>query len=79
MQNIAGLEIHEHEKSKRIINISLDDEIIKKLIFPFNKFDLTALELKPFTRFTIAKSLDDLTNNKLSCLLYTSPSPRDRG
>ena len=29
MQNIVGLEIHEHEKSKRIINISLDDEIIK--------------------------------------------------
>ena len=28
----------------------------EKLIFPFNKFDLTALELKPFTRFTIAKS-----------------------
>ena len=66
MQNITGLEIHEHEKLKRIINISLDDEIIKKLIFPFNKFDLTALELKPFTRFTISKSLDDLTNNKLS-------------
>ena len=63
MQNINGLEIQEHKKSKRIINISLDDEIIKKLIFPFNKFDLTALELKPFTRFTIAKSLDDLTNN----------------
>ena len=69
MQNIAGLEIQEHEKSKRIININLDDEIIKKLIFPFNKFDLTALELKPFTRFTIAKSLDDLTNNKLSKLM----------
>ena len=31
MQNIAGLEINEHEKSKRIINIGLDDEIIKKL------------------------------------------------
>ncbi len=69
MQNIVGLEIQEHEKSKRIININLDDEIIKKLIFPFNKFDLTALELKPFTRFTIAKSLDDLTNNKLSKLM----------
>ena len=69
MQNIPGLEIQEHEKSKRIINVNLDDEIIKKLIFPFNKFDLTALELKPFTRFTIAKSLDDLTNNKLSKLM----------
>ena len=69
MQNIPGLEIQEHEKSKRIINVNLDDEIIKKLIFPFNKFNLTALELKPFTRFTIAKSLDDLTNNKLSKLM----------
>ena len=69
MQNISGFEIQEHEKSKRIIKISLDDEIIKKLIFPFNKFDLTALELKPFTRFTIAKSLDNLTNNKLSKLM----------
>ena len=69
MQNISGFEIQKHEKSKRIIKISLDDEIIKKLIFPFNKFDLTALELKPFTRFTIAKSLDNLTNNKLSKLM----------
>ena len=79
MQNIAGLEIHEHEKSKRIINISLDDEIIKKLIFPFIKFDLTALELKPFTRFTIAKSLDDLTNNKLSELMNKILRDRDTG
>ena len=79
MQNIAGLEIHEHEKSKRIINISLTDEIIKKLIFPFNKFDLTALELKPFTRFTIAKSLDDLTNNKLSELMSKILRDRDTG
>ena len=79
MQNISGLEIHEHEKSKRIINISLDDEIIKKLIFPFNKFDLTALELKPFTRFTIAKSLDDLTNNKLSELMNKILRDRDTG
>ena len=79
MQNIAGLEIQEHEKSKRIININLDDEIIKKLIFPFNKFDLTALELKPFTRFTIAKSLDDLTNNKLSELMNKILRDRSTG
>ncbi len=67
------------EKSKRIININLDDEIIKKLIFPFNKFDLTALELKPFTRFTIAKSLDDLTNNKLSELINKILRDRSTG
>ena len=59
MQNINGIEITEHDKSKRIIKISLENEIIDKLIFPFNKFDLTSLELRPFTRFTLAKSLDD--------------------
>ena len=65
MEKISGLTISEHNNSKRIINIEIENEIIEKLIFPFNKFDLTALELKPFTRFTIAKSLDDLTDNKL--------------
>ena len=58
MEKIFGIDVYEHEKSKRILNIRLNDEIIEKIIFPFNKFDLTALELKPFTRFTIAKSLE---------------------
>ena len=79
MKKIAGLDIQDHEKSKRIINIKLEDEIIEKLIFPFNKFDLTALELKPFTRFTIAKSLDDLTNNKLSELMNSIIRDRSTG
>jgi len=79
MENISGIEIQEHEKSKRILNIELKDEIIKKLIFPFNKFDLTALELKPFTRFTLAKSLDDLTDNKLSELMNKIITDRSTG
>ena len=79
MENISGLVISEHNKSKRIINIEIEDEIIKKLIFPFNKFDLTSLEFKPFTRFTIAKSLDDITNNKLSKLMSTIIKDRSMG
>ena len=79
MEKIDGIEIHNHKDSNRILNIQLDDEIIKKLIFPFNKFDLTALELKPFTRFTIAKSLDDLTNNKLSKLMNSIIRDRSTG
>ena len=62
MEEIKGLNISPHEKSKRIINIQIEDEILDKLIFPFNKFNITALEYKPFTRFTLAKSLDDLTS-----------------
>ena len=79
MEKISGLVISEHNNSKRIINIEIEDEIIKKLIFPFNKFDLTSLELKPFTRFTIAKSLDDLTNNKLSELMNSIIRERETG
>ena len=79
MKNITGINIQEHDQSKRIVKISLENEIIDKLIFPFNKFDLTALELKPFTRFTLAKSLDDLTNNKLSQLMNSIIRDRSTG
>ena len=79
MQKITGIEIQKHDKSNRIIKISLENDIIDKLIFPFNKFDLTALELKPFTRFTLAKSLDDITNNKLSELMNSIIRDRSTG
>ena len=79
MQKINGIDIQEHDQSNRIVKISLENDIVDKLIFPFNKFDLTALELKPFTRFTLAKSLDDLTNNKLSELMNSIIRDRSTG
>ena len=77
MQKIQGFDISEHEKSKRIVSIKIEDEILDKLIFPFNKFNITTLEYKPFTRFTLAKSLDDLTLSKLS--KFMNSIIRDRG
>ena len=79
MQKIDGFEINEHKTSCRIIDIKINEEIIDKLIFPFNKFDIAALEYKPFTRFTIAKSLDDLTSNKLNKLLNSILRERNSG
>ena len=79
IENIDGFEINFNENSKRIINIDVSDEILNKLIFPFNKFDITALEYKPFTRFTIAKSLDDLSDNKLSKFLNKIIRDRNTG
>ena len=69
IETIDGFEISPNKISPRIIDIKIKNETIEKLIFPFKKFDLTAIEYKPFTRFTIAKSLDDLSQNKLSILL----------
>ena len=79
IKKIKGFDIYNHEKSSRILNIDIDDEILNKLIFPFNKFDITALEYKPFTRFTIAKSLDDLSNNELSVFLNETIKDRKTG
>ena len=44
MQKIEGFEITEHEKSKKIISIKIEEENIDKLIFPINKFAITTLE-----------------------------------
>ena len=79
MNKISGIHVSNHNKSKRIIDIKIEDEILEKLIFPFNKFDVTALEYKPFTRFTLAKSLDDLTSNQLSKLMNKIIRDRDTG
>ena len=79
IEKIDGFEIYSNEKSKRIINIDIDDEVLNKLIFPFNKFDITALEYKPFTRFTIAKSLDDLSDNNLSKFINKVIRDRNTG
>ena len=79
LRDLQGFDISSHEKSNRIINIKIKDETIDRLIFPFKKFDLTALEYKPFTRFTIAKALDDTTSGKLSLLLNSIVKNRDTG
>ena len=76
---IEGLDISTNNKSNRITNLYLKDEFIEKLIFPFKRFDITALEYKPFTRFTLAKNLDDLTQNKLSKLVNSILKDRTKG
>ena len=76
---LSGFEISYHEKSNRVINIKIEDEIIDRLAFPFKKFNITALEYKPFTRFTIAKSLDETASNKLSNFLNEIIKDRQTG
>jgi protein CsiD len=61
--------IFEIISSNRIIDIQIKDKIVSDLVSLFFNFDLTAIEYKPFTRFTVAKYLDDLSNNELSKFL----------
>ena len=79
MQKIPGIEISKNQHSNRIIEIIIKEESLDKLIFPFKKFDITALEYKPFARFTIAKSLDELFSNQLSKFLHLILTDRNTG
>ena len=79
LKDIEGFEISFHEKSKRIVNIQIEDQVIERLIFPFKKFDVTALEYKPFTRFTIAKSLNDIASGELGDFLNSILRNRNSG
>jgi len=76
MIKISGFKISKHHSSNRIINIQIKEKTLEKLSEKFSRFDLTAIEYKPFTRFTIAKYLDDLTNNELG--KYLNDILRDR-
>tara|TARA_X000000368_G_scaffold418562_1_gene418733 strand:- start:1063 stop:1968 length:906 start_codon:yes stop_codon:yes gene_type:complete len=74
-----SLDLKNHEKSKRLKILEIKETYLEKLIFPFNKFDITSLEYKPFSRFTLAKSLDDIYKSELSKNLNKILKNRETG
>ena len=57
--------IEDHNASKRVRVIKFKEADLDRLIFPFKKHTILSLEYKPFTRFSLAKSLDEVFNNNL--------------
>ena len=71
--------IKQHLKSKRVQVITFQESDLDKLIFPFKKHSITSLEYKPFSRFSLAKSLDEVFQNKLSKTLIETINNRETG
>ena len=71
--------ISDHKNSKRVRVIKLQEVDLDKLIFPFKKHSITSLEYKPFSRFSLAKSLDEVFENKLSKTLIEILNNRETG
>ena len=71
--------ISEHKNSKRIQVIRLQESDLDKLIFPFKKHTITSLEYKPFSRFTLAKSVDEVFEGKLGESLVKILNDRESG
>ena len=74
-----SLEIKDHSISKRIKVIQIQESELDKLIFPFNKHSIQSLEYKPFSRFSLAKSVDDVFSGELSKVLNTTLKDRNTG
>ena len=73
------IEASNHPKSKRIKLIKIKEQELDKLIFPFNKHTIQSLEYKPFSRFSLAKSVDDFFSGELSKALNTILKDRNTG
>ena len=69
--------VKDHKESKRVQVIKFKEEDLDRLIFPFKKHSITSLEYKPFTRFSIAKSIDEVFDNKLGETLLKILNDRD--
>ena len=71
--------IKEHSQSKRIQVLKLPESDLDKLLFPLKKHTITSLEYKPFSRFSLAKSLDEVFENKLGKKLVEILNNRELG
>ena len=74
-----SLNIKDHSISKRIKVIQIQETELDKLIFPFNKHSIQSLEYKPFSRFSLAKSVDNVFSGELSKILSTTLKDRNTG
>ena len=73
------IEITNHSSSKRIKLIKIKEQELDKVIFPFNKHTIESLEYKPFSRFSLAKSVDDVFSGELSKVLNATLKDRNTG
>ena len=74
-----SFDIFDHKNSKRVRSIKLKEGDLDRLVFPFKKHSITSLEYKPFSRFSLAKSLDEVFDNKLSQNLVKILNDRETG
>ena len=73
------IEALNHTASKRIKLRKIKEQELDKLIFPFNKHTIQSLEYKPFSRFSLAKSVDDVFSGELSKILSKTMKDRNTG
>lgn len=79
MEKISGLTIKEHESSKRLIDIKIDNDFLDQVKNQFDQNDLLDIEYKPFLRFHLANIFNEIFNKKIHKLIKSILQNREQG
>jgi len=79
MENISGLKIENHHKSKRLKLITILKPALDNLIKKFSSIDLLDLEYKPFLRFYLAEECNKTFGGKIRSLFENILNDRNQG
>ncbi len=79
MEKISGLTIKEHESSKRLIDIKIDNDFLDQVKNQFDQNDLLDIEYKPFLRFHLANIFNEIFDKKIHKLIKSILQNREQG
>ena len=79
MEKISGLTIKEHESSKRLIDIKIDNDFLDQAKNQFDQNELLDIEYKPFLRFHLANIFNEIFDKKIHKLIKSILQNREQG
>lgn len=79
MEKVSGLEIIEHQASRRLIDIKIKNDFLDEVKTQFDNHELMDIEYKPFLRFHIADIFNKIFDEKINKIFNQILQNREQG
>lgn len=79
MEKVSGLEIKEHQASRRLIDIKIKNDFLDEVKTQFDNHELMDIEYKPFLRFHIADIFNKIFDEKINKVINQILQNREQG
>ena len=79
MEKVSGLEIIEHQASRRLIDIKIKNDFLDEVKTQFDNHELMDIEYKPFLRFHIADIFNKIFDEKINKVINQILQNREQG
>ena len=79
MEKVSGLEIKEHQASRRLIDIKINNNFLDEVKTQFDNHELIDIEYKPFLRFHIADIFNKIFDEKINKVINQILQNREQG